>query len=74
MRKLHLEGLERDKQERERWAQGEAWIEGSRGHSLLSLFQDVDGAYMNKVELQAKVDSLTDEINFRRALYDMVIL
>jgi basic type II keratin len=28
---------------------------------------------MNKVELQAKVDSLTDEINFLRTLYDMVI-
>lgn len=27
---------------------------------------------MNKVELQAKVDSLTDEINFLRTLYDMV--
>lgn len=29
---------------------------------------------MNKVELQAKVDSLTDEINFLRTLYDMVTL
>lgn len=27
---------------------------------------------MNKVELQAKVDSLTDEINFLRAFYDAV--
>lgn len=27
---------------------------------------------MNKVELQAKVDTLTDEINFTRALYDAV--
>lgn len=35
--------------------------------------QDVDGAYMNKVELQAKVDSLTDELNFLRTLYEMVI-
>ena len=35
--------------------------------------QDVDAAYMNKVELQAKVDSLTDEINFLRTLYEMVI-
>lgn len=34
--------------------------------------QDVDAAYMNKVELQAKVDALTDEINFTRALYDAV--
>lgn len=28
---------------------------------------------MNKVELEAKVDSLTDELNFLRALYDAVI-
>lgn len=28
---------------------------------------------MNKVELQAKVDSLTDELNFLRTLYEMVI-
>jgi hypothetical protein len=42
--------------------------------SGFSFFQDVDGAFMNKVELQAKVDSLTDEINFLRTLYDMVTL
>ncbi|KFQ06761.1 Keratin, type II cytoskeletal cochleal, partial [Leptosomus discolor] len=31
---------------------------------------DVDAAYMNKVELEAKVDALTDEINFLRGLYE----
>lgn len=36
------------------------------------LSQDVDAAYMNKVELQAKVDALMDEINFLTNLYDMV--
>ena len=36
------------------------------------LSQDVDAAYMNKVELQAKVDALTDEINFLRTFYDAV--
>lgn len=34
--------------------------------------QDVDAAYMNKVELQAKVDSLTDEIKFFKCLYEGV--
>lgn len=34
--------------------------------------QDVDAAYMNKAELQAKVDSLTDEIKFFRCLYEGV--
>lgn len=34
--------------------------------------QDVDAAYMNKVELQARVDALMDEINFTRAFYDAV--
>uniref|UniRef100_A0A8W4FKF7 IF rod domain-containing protein n=1 Tax=Sus scrofa TaxID=9823 RepID=A0A8W4FKF7_PIG len=46
---------------------------GRRVHLTVSfglLSQDVDTAYMNKVELQAKVDSLTDEINFLRAFYD----
>lgn len=32
--------------------------------------KDVDAVYMNKVELQAKTDSLTDEINFLKVLYD----
>jgi len=32
----------------------------------------VDAAYMNKVELEAKVDALTDEINFLRSLYEAV--
>lgn len=36
------------------------------------LSQDVDAAYVNKVELQAKVDALIDEINFLKTLYDMV--
>lgn len=36
------------------------------------IFQDVDAAYMNKVELQAKVDALMDEINFTRAFYEAV--
>ncbi|KAF2979625.1 hypothetical protein EK904_012975 [Melospiza melodia maxima] len=35
-----------------------------------SFFQDVDAAYMNKVELEAKVDALTDEINFLRAFHE----
>lgn len=35
-------------------------------------FQDVDAAYMNKVELEAKVDALTDEINFLRAFHEAV--
>lgn len=35
-------------------------------------FQDVDAAYMNKVELEAKADALQDEINFLRAVYEAV--
>ena len=34
--------------------------------------QDVDAAYMTKVELQAKADSLADEINFLRVIYEAV--
>ncbi|XP_040609696.1 keratin, type II cytoskeletal 6A isoform X1 [Mesocricetus auratus] len=39
-------------------------------NEFVTLKKDVDAAYMNKVELQAKSDSLADEINFLRALYD----
>ncbi|KAM9320724.1 keratin, type II cytoskeletal 7-like [Gastrophryne carolinensis] len=39
-------------------------------NEFVLLKKDVDAAYMNKVELDAKVDALTDEINFLRALYE----
>ncbi|NXY90174.1 K2C75 protein, partial [Alcedo cyanopectus] len=39
-------------------------------NEFVVLKKDVDGAYMNKVELQAKADTLADEINFLRALYE----
>ncbi|KAM6038684.1 keratin, type II cytoskeletal 75-like [Theristicus caerulescens] len=39
-------------------------------NEFVVLKKDVDVAYMNKVELEAKVDALTDELSFLRALYD----
>ncbi|KAG6926843.1 keratin, type II cytoskeletal 5-like, partial [Chelydra serpentina] len=39
-------------------------------NDFVGLKKDMDDAYMNKVELQAKLDSLTDEINFLRCLYE----
>ncbi|XP_064330457.1 keratin, type II cytoskeletal 6B [Phalacrocorax carbo] len=39
-------------------------------NEFVLLKKDVDAAYMNKVELEAKVDALTDELSFLRALYD----
>ncbi|KAG8429932.1 hypothetical protein GDO86_018793 [Hymenochirus boettgeri] len=39
-------------------------------NDFVVLKKDVDAAYMGKVELEAKVDALTDEINFLRALYE----
>ncbi|XP_053312225.1 keratin, type II cytoskeletal 7-like [Spea bombifrons] len=42
----------------------------SAENEFVVLKKDVDSAYMNKVELEAKVDALTDEINFLRALYE----
>lgn len=35
-------------------------------------FQDVDAAYLNKVDLEAKANSLTDEINFLQMLFEAV--
>ncbi|NXJ84474.1 K2C75 protein, partial [Trogon melanurus] len=39
-------------------------------NEFVVLKKDVDGAYMNKVELQAKADALADEINFLKVLYE----
>ncbi|KAH0629108.1 hypothetical protein JD844_010940 [Phrynosoma platyrhinos] len=39
-------------------------------NDFVVLKKDVDASYMNKVELEAKVDGLTDEINFLRSLYE----
>uniref|UniRef100_A0AB40E906 IF rod domain-containing protein n=1 Tax=Esox lucius TaxID=8010 RepID=A0AB40E906_ESOLU len=39
-------------------------------NEFVLLKKDVDSAYMNKVELEAKVDALQDEINFLRAVYE----
>ncbi|KAL2091048.1 hypothetical protein ACEWY4_013311 [Coilia grayii] len=39
-------------------------------NEFVLLKKDVDAAYMNKVELEAKVDALQEEINFLRAVYE----
>ncbi|KAL8163882.1 UNVERIFIED_CONTAM: Keratin, type II cytoskeletal 5 [Gekko kuhli] len=39
-------------------------------NDFVLLKKDVDAAYMNKVELQAKQDALQDELNFLRCLYE----
>ncbi|XP_078545278.1 keratin, type II cytoskeletal 7-like [Lissotriton helveticus] len=40
-------------------------------NDFVVLKKDVDAAYMNKVELETKVEALTQEIEFLRALYEM---
>merc|ERR1719431_1782723 len=39
-------------------------------NEFVLLKKDVDGAYMGKIELEAKVDALQDEINFLRSVYE----
>ncbi|XP_078545274.1 keratin, type II cytoskeletal 5-like [Lissotriton helveticus] len=39
-------------------------------NEFVVLKKDVDAAYMNKVELETKVDALTDEIRFLQAFYE----
>ncbi|XP_060246522.1 keratin, type II cytoskeletal 72 isoform X1 [Meriones unguiculatus] len=39
-------------------------------NEFVVLKKDVDAAYMNKVDLQAKVDALTDDIKFFKVLYE----
>ena len=41
--------------------------------SLSFPVQDTDAAYMIKVELEAKLDALSDEIDFMRQIYDAVV-
>ncbi|XP_044534466.1 keratin, type II cytoskeletal 4 [Gracilinanus agilis] len=40
-------------------------------NDFVVLKKDVDGAYMTKVDLEAKVDAQNDEINFLKALYEL---
>ncbi|KAF3855959.1 hypothetical protein F7725_016682, partial [Dissostichus mawsoni] len=42
-------------------------------NEFVLLKKDVDGAYMNKVELDAKADALQDEINFLSVVYETEI-
>ncbi|XP_064155176.1 intermediate filament protein ON3-like isoform X2 [Anguilla rostrata] len=42
----------------------------SAENEFVLLKKDVDGAYLTKVELEAQVDALQDEINFLRAIYE----
>ncbi|XP_063284575.1 keratin, type II cytoskeletal cochleal-like [Pelobates fuscus] len=42
-------------------------------NEFVGIKRDVDAAFMNRVELQGKADSLTEEINFLRTLYDAEI-
>uniref|UniRef100_A0A8C5TDX6 IF rod domain-containing protein n=1 Tax=Malurus cyaneus samueli TaxID=2593467 RepID=A0A8C5TDX6_9PASS len=45
----------------------------SAENEFVVLKKDVDSAYMTKVELEAKVGALTDEIHFLRCMYDETI-
>ncbi|EHB03906.1 Keratin, type II cytoskeletal 75 [Heterocephalus glaber] len=40
-------------------------------NEFVTLKKDMDGAYMNKVELEAKVDALTDQINFYQMIFEV---
>ncbi|XP_023578548.1 keratin, type II cytoskeletal 72 isoform X2 [Octodon degus] len=43
-------------------------------NEFVVLKKDVDAAYMNKIDLQAKVDSLTEDIKFFKYLYEEEIV
>ncbi|MEE6472185.1 hypothetical protein FKM82_009520 [Ascaphus truei] len=42
-------------------------------NDFVVLKRDVDGAFINKSELEARADSMTDEINFLQTLFDVEI-
>ena len=50
-----------------------ALLDNKCSECYLFHLKDTDAAYMVKVELEAKLDALTDEIEFLRQLYDAVI-
>lgn len=39
---------------------------------LIFAIQDADAAYMTKVELETKVNAISDELDFLRQIYDAV--
>lgn len=41
--------------------------------TVFPVAKDTDAAYMNKVELEAKLDELSDEVDFLRQIYDTVM-
>lgn len=41
--------------------------------AVFPALKDTDAAYMNKVELEAKLDELSDEVDFLRQIYDTVM-
>ncbi|XP_069762736.1 keratin, type II cytoskeletal 8-like [Narcine bancroftii] len=41
-----------------------------RENEFVMIKKDVDESYLNKVELEAKLESLTDEINFLKEIFD----
>ncbi|XP_048858366.1 keratin, type II cytoskeletal 8-like isoform X3 [Brienomyrus brachyistius] len=43
-------------------------------NEFVLLKKDVDAAYLGKVELEAKVDALQDEINFLRSIYEAELM
>uniref|UniRef100_A0A8C5QA84 IF rod domain-containing protein n=1 Tax=Leptobrachium leishanense TaxID=445787 RepID=A0A8C5QA84_9ANUR len=65
--------MEQSVEELRRNYEGEVNRRTAAENEFVGLKRDVDAAFMNKAELQAKADSLTDEINFLRTLYDAEI-
>ncbi|XP_054648194.1 intermediate filament protein ON3-like [Dunckerocampus dactyliophorus] len=43
---------------------------GNLENEFVLIKKEVDNAYMGKIDLEAQIDSLQDEINFLRAIYD----
>lgn len=52
---------------------GQGYMQESTFSMLSFPVQDTDAAYMIKVELEAKLDGLSDEIEFLRQIFDAVI-
>ncbi|XP_075707933.1 keratin, type II cytoskeletal cochleal-like [Rhinoderma darwinii] len=72
--KGRLEGELRNEQDRveefKRRYEDEINLRAAAENEFVLLKKDVDAAYLNKVELEAKVNGLNEEIAFLKALYD----
>ncbi|XP_072423396.1 keratin, type II cytoskeletal 8-like [Chiloscyllium punctatum] len=65
-----LEGMQGMVEDYKTKYEDEINLRTERENEFVMIKKDVDESYLNKVELEAKLESLTDEINFLKDIFD----